>query len=215
MIAEMKQRNHNQAGRRRTLNALLLGLMVAVVCDIPTVAQEPQVGVPIITRDRKKEYNVKSVYLYNFARYIEWPAITAMPDATFRIGVFGSSPVSVPLVKLAKLRTITDRRTGRTRKIDVVPFDKVEDAPICHMVFISEAKPPTALKMLIDKFKGQPVMLVGETIDFAKSGGTSEFLLEGNGVRFSLNLGDLQSKGLKADAKLLKAAQKIIQTAAK
>lgn len=179
-----------------------------------TKAQVQTAPVVVTQADRTKEYNVKSVYLYNFARYIEWPAQwdeRQNTDRSFRIGIFGTSGIQTPLTRLSELRSVTSKRTGENLPLQIEVYQHVNDCQPCQILFVTAETSPENVAQLIEKFRGLPVMLVGEQAGFAANGGTSEFLLHGNGIRFNLNLADVQQKGLKPDAKLLKAAHEILQ----
>ena len=39
-----------------------------------------------------REYEVKAGFLFNFAKFIEWPANEAAPNRSFTLGVLGSDP---------------------------------------------------------------------------------------------------------------------------
>ncbi|MFY9255119.1 MAG: YfiR family protein [Fuerstiella sp.] len=77
-----------------------------------TVAN-PRQGEVVTVVDRTAEYNVKAVYLYNFGRYVEWPAFESMSTNAFHIGVFGQSNLLPPLQKLARYKKVVDKRTGQ------------------------------------------------------------------------------------------------------
>ena len=53
---------------------------------------------------------------------------------------------------------------------------------------------------------------MGESHDFADSGGMIEFLLEGNKIRFEINLGAVNAAKLKMSARLLTLAKAVIGT---
>lgn len=169
-------------------------------------------SVPVVSMevDRTAEFNVKAVYLYNFARSIEWPAHEGLSDGAFRIGVLGKSGIIKPLQKLAKFRKVVDKRTGVQRKIELSQFSTLEECRPCHILFVAENVVPQGAELLRQRFEFQPVLIVGETTSFATRGGTAEFLLLNGGVQFDLNLQETKAKKLKLDAKLLKAANRII-----
>jgi hypothetical protein len=53
---------------------------------------------------------------------------------------------------------------------------------------------------------------VGEAHNFAEDGGMIEFLLEGNKIRFEINLGAVNAAKLKMSARLLTLAKTVIGT---
>ncbi len=167
-----------------------------------------------ITVDRTAEFNVKAVYLYNFARYIEWPRRTGVPSDALHIGVVGESRVMAPLRKIAKFRKVANKRTGVHQPIVLSQFQSVEECRPCHILFVAESIDAKQINEIQQRFKTQPVLIVGETANFATAGGGAAFLLVEGGIRFDLNLDQTNAKRLKLDAKLLKAANHIVHKSA-
>src|ERR1700674_3532339 len=83
--------------------------------------------------------------------------------------------------------------------------DKAE-ARRCQMVFVSSSE-SAHLADIVGSLRGANVLLVGETNGFAASGGTIEFTLEDNHVRFAINTDAADRSGLKFSAKLLALAK--------
>jgi len=143
---------------------------------------------------------------------IEWPEVPGIPTDQFRIGVYGTSDISKPLTELSTRRTVLNRRTRAAQTIAITPFQTVKDTTACQILFVPRTTPGDEVRQLIQKFENQPVMLVGEKQGFAAMGGTADFLLQGQGIQFNLNLETIQSKALKPSAKLLTAAHEILHT---
>lgn len=191
---------------------VVVALMMGNIFLAVTVAQQPQAGQVAFVADRTAEYNVKGAYLYNFARYVTWPESSDLPAGEeFHFGVLGDSGVLAPLQKIAKFKKISNRRTGRAQRIKLHHFATPEECLPCQILFVSESVSPEAVAAVLKKFSDVPVFVVGETAGFAQADGNAEFLLVAGGVRFDLNLNTAGPKQLKLDAKLLKAANSIVQ----
>ena len=54
------------------------------------------------------EYEVKAAYLYNFAKFIEWPPATAHGE--FVIGVLGQDPFGETLDRVLRGKALGDRK---------------------------------------------------------------------------------------------------------
>jgi hypothetical protein len=150
------------------------------------------------------EYNVKAAFLYSFGRYVEWPD-NMFPDkqSPFVIGVYGENPFGDVLERIAKTRTIQSRR------IVVKMIDSIDDLAECQLIFIPQKVSTEQQRKIIDKVKGTPLLLVGESSRFAEIGGDVNFFMEGDRVRFEINVDALRNKKLLIDAKLLSLAKKI------
>lgn len=146
------------------------------------------------------EYEVKAAFLYNFARFVEWPAET-FRDAgqPFVVAVLGRDPFGPVLDQTLSGKTVLGRR------IEVKRGDRVEDVRGAHIVFVSaseRARVPSILKSL----KGQGVLTVGDMDGFAERGGTINFVLRGNKVRFEINPANAEESRLRMSSQLLKLA---------
>nr|MDP9121118.1 YfiR family protein [Acidobacteriota bacterium] len=149
------------------------------------------------------EYDVKAAFLFNFAKFVEWPPET-FPDerAPLALCIIGDDPFGASLESLVageKLdhRPLTVRHTSRPG-----------DLKSCQIAFIArseEARMPEILAAL----RGTSVLSVGESDHFAEQGGIIQFVLEANRVRFAVNLDALEHTRLKASSKLLRLARVI------
>ena len=88
--------------------------------------------------------------------------------------------------------------------------DKAE-AQLCQIVFVSSSESARLAEILVS-LQGAKVLLVGETSGFAALGGTIEFTLEDDRVRFTINTDAAARSGLKLSSKLL-ALAKIVHDA--
>ncbi len=74
------------------------------------------------------------------------------------------------------------------------------------MVFVSSSE-SAYLAEIIGSLQVVNVLLVGETNGFAELGGTIEFTLEENHVRFTINIDAANRSGLRFSSKLLALAK--------
>ena len=152
-----------------------------------------------------REYPLKALFLYNFGGYVEWPADSfASPDAPFVIGVLGSAPIEQTLQELAATKTIIDR------KIVVQQFATAEQIGSCQILFVARGVSAQQQRLAMEKLKHQHVLIVGETKGFAGKGGSVNFFIESNKVRFEINPEAAKQHQLTISSKLLSLA-KIIQ----
>jgi hypothetical protein len=148
-----------------------------------------------------KEYQVKAAFLLNFAQFIQWPAENfAAPETPIAVGVLGDDPFGSALEQTFHGESINGRQlvVKRSRKI--------EDLKTCHMIFISSGEKDRiadAIKSLGDA----SVLTVGETDQFVQRGGIINLYMDNGKVRFEVNAGEAQRKGLKIHSQLLKRAK--------
>jgi hypothetical protein len=146
-------------------------------------------------------YEVKTAFLFNFAKFIDWPASGfATPQSPFTICILGQDPFGNMLDDTLNGKIIGDRPLA-VRRLK----DKAE-AQHCQIVFISSSESVHIAEIFVSLHKSN-VLLVGETNGFAVSGGTIEFTIEENHVRFTINIDAADRSGLKFSSKLLAVAK--------
>jgi hypothetical protein len=150
---------------------------------------------------RAPEYQVKAAFLYNFAKFVEWPAGTfPSPSTPFRICVLGRDPFGDALTNIVQGKAIS------SHPIVTMAVHSPAEARSCHVLFISRFDPET-LRPALDRIRGQPMLTVGESADFLTLGGMINFVLEEEKVRFEINLAAAEQHHLKLSSKLLAVAR--------
>jgi hypothetical protein len=170
---------------------VIFRVVIAVIAMTPASGQEYP----------SMEDQVKAVYLYNFAKFIEWPADT-FPSAknAFRLCIYGYNPFGSALDELVQGKTLNNRQLEVRRIIEPA------ELKACQMVFIDE-KESTRLPEILKNLAGTSALVVGESEGFAERGGAVEFFLEDKKLRFSFNVDALQRARLQASSKLLALAR--------
>jgi len=150
--------------------------------------------------DTLPEYVIKAGFLFNFAKYVDWPA-SAFPqaDSPIQIGIVGKDPFGADLEKTLKNKTV------KNRTFTVVHFAEPGDIRSCHMLFVSKSE-KGRLPEILEQAGRWPVLTVGEDPDFARSGGATTILIEQEKPRLEVNPEAAEKAGLTISAKLLKAA---------
>ncbi len=153
-----------------------------------------------------KEYQVKAVFLFNFAHFVDWPT-NAFPDdqSTFVIGVLGSDPFGSFLDDTVR----GEKVNGHTLVVE--HFQNVDEARDCQILFIGpseEKKIPAILK----EFSGKNTLTVSDAKNFSENGGVIGFVTTSqNKVHFQINPDAAKSAGLVISSKLLRLAD-IVET---
>ena len=189
-----------RAGRAQWCRAesLRMSLSLAVclfAVGLLTADGRPSVAQDVV--DVRREYNVKAVLLYGFGRYITWPETSFQNDSSpFVIGVFGDYPFGDALDRVAQKKTIHGRR------IVVRRLSSTDHCPECHILFLAASVEEEAETAAIEAARGKHVLVVGETPGFARRGGIINFFIDGNNVRFELNVEIARQEQLSLNAKM-------------
>ena len=158
-------------------------------------------------RPKPTEYEVKATYLYNFGRFVEWPAKAAQAEGdSFSICVLGQDPFGPALDSVLADATIGGRKVVAKR----IPAS--QGAVNCRVLFISSSE-NTRLKQILTTLRGTSVLTVSELPQFSQRGGMVQFILEGNKVRFEVNLAAAEHAGLTLSSELLKVAVNVRRSA--
>jgi YfiR/HmsC-like len=153
------------------------------------------------------EYQDKAAFLYNFAKFVEWPHGTfAKPSSAFRFCVFGKDPFGKVLDDALLGKQIAEHPVELTRA------RRISDLAGCQVVFIPSSE-NSHLSEAVASLRGRNVLLVGEGEEFADSGGAIQFFLQDNRVRFAINPDAASRAGLKVSSKLLALASVIRDSA--
>ena len=189
-----RRRGEHQGCRR--LSILLLATWGCAVTAGNISAQANSTG----------EYAVKAAFLFHFAQFVEWPP-AAFKDANSPMTycTLGVDPFRGSLDESFRGKTIGERviRVQHLR-----PGEGIQD---CQILFIGAGENKRAAGILAN-VKGNAILTVGESQDFAEDGGMIGFCLEGNKIRFNINLAAASAAKLKMSARLLTLAKTVIGT---
>ncbi len=177
-------------GRRASWRSFLL----AALGFAALVAQAPAAD------DFALEYKVKAGFLYNFAKFVEWPAPT-MPtsNSPIVVGILADEPAA-PVLQQALQNKMAN---GRPLTVKLLP--DLSGLPTCHIFFLGRTQTERLEKMLAQA-QGVPVLTVGEMEQFAQRGGLINFVRKDETFRFEINLEAAEKVGLRVSAKLANLA---------
>lgn len=146
-----------------------------------------------------KEHQLKAGFLYNFAKFVEWPA-DKLDDADagpLVIAVLADEAFNRELTKAVRDRFVKKHPVVVRRLLEA------DDLADVHLLFVGAGGEPE----LADSIRGRPGLLtVGESAEFARLGGVITFVLVDDKVRFEINQAAGEAAGLKLSAQLLKLA---------
>ena len=150
-----------------------------------------------------REYQIKAAFLYNFAKFVEWPASAlANGNSPIVIGVLGKNPLGDELEKVVKGKTVNGH------PLIVKRSPKLEELQSCHLIFAG-AEEEKRLPELFAALRDSSVLTVGESQQFGELGGMINFVLEGDKVRFEIDVEVAGRVGLKINAQLQKLAKAV------
>lgn len=145
------------------------------------------------------EVQVKAAYVYNFVKYVEWPA-----------GAFATaqSPVVLCVAAGDGLRgalAAIDGKQAQGRALQLRRAVRPDEFRSCHILFVPESEERVAGELL-RKAGSLPVLTVGEHDGFAAAGGVIGFVVRDDRVQFEINPDAAARADLKVSSRLLQLA---------
>lgn len=159
---------------------------------------------PNANAQKYSEYEVKAAYLYNFIKFIQWPATAfETKDSEFVIGIYGFDPFK------NTLKEVLANNTVQNRKIVIKYFKNPDEIKKCNLLFISDIN-EEELALLIKKLNNAPILTVGDNVkNFCLLGGMINFAQQDSKHRFVINNNQAVNANLKISSKLLFLAKTI------
>jgi hypothetical protein len=181
--------------RRTSLRRLLLTL-------IGCVATASSLAAAVTT----SEYQLKAVFLFNFAQFVEWPASAfSSAEDPIAVCVLGPDPFGPNLDAVLAGERIEGRALIVRRLASAAEIER------CHLLFVNQPV-EAELRDTLASLKGQPILTVGESEAFTSAGGMIRFLNEGNKVRLQVNPKAADQAQLRLSSKLLRSSQIVART---
>lgn len=184
-------RGYNIGGHRGGLPRLAALMAAGGILSVPSL---------YIEASAPTEYQVKAAYLYNFGKFVQWPAkAPTAPGGLFAICVLGQDPFG-PILDATVAGETIDGRSVVAKRIS-----RAQDAADCRILFISSSEDDELGEILaaLDKTS---VLTVSDIPEFTRRGGIIHLVLDGNKVRFEVNLAVAERAGLSLSSQLLKLA---------
>ena len=173
--------------RHKIILRVLLPVLLLVLPAASNVAAE-QVA---------RAYDLKAALLYQFSRFITWPADSVKSQGSFNVCVMGQDPFGKRLEGLKK-------RKYQDYSITVRYPQNKQDVSGCHILYL--ANPDCSLC----KELSSPVLMVSSKTGFVDMGGEIEFVEEKGRIRFSINADSIKVRKLKVSAKLFEVASRVV-----
>lgn len=172
----------------------LLAAAVACTASLFTTAGYVQAQAPTAT-----EYEVKAAYLYNFGKFVQWPASQRQGMKTFDLCVLGKDPFGAALDRVVSGAVMAGRPVQARR------LAAPAEASSCHILFIT-AGDDSHVAEALSILERADVLTVSDAPQFVRRGGMIQFVRQGGRVRFEVNLSRAQDVGLMLSSELLRVA---------
>ena len=143
------------------------------------------------------EAHLKAAFIYNFARFVEWPSNTT--PGPVRIGVFGRGDIIAPLEDIVR------GKSANGRPIEVARLASPAQADGCAILLIEQSE-TKHIRDTVSTLANKPVLTVCDGGDCLRDGGMISFQTVNESVRFQINQQAAENAGLRISSQLLKVA---------
>jgi hypothetical protein len=147
-----------------------------------------------------REDQFKAGYLFNFVKFVEWPAF--VPADVLTVCFVGGEGV------YDALRTGIDDKHAGARRLAVRRLEAGQAANGCNALYIDAHASAVEFARLIDT-PTLAMLTVSGTTDFAAKGGMIELFTESNRLRFTINIDAAEKAGLRISSNLLHLAASV------
>jgi hypothetical protein len=148
-----------------------------------------------------KEYQIKAVFLFNFAQFVQWPETNfPVAGAPFRIGVLGDDPFNAFLDETVRGENI------KGHPLIVQRYHNVDEVKGCQILFVSRSE-SGRLEQILARLKGRDILTVGDADGFLKNGGAIRFATEQNKIHLRVSQEAAKSTNLVISSKILRLAE--------
>jgi hypothetical protein len=146
---------------------------------------------------QKGEYRLKAAFLYNFAKFTEWPS-TAFSDhqAPHTICIVGEDPFGPEIDQLTT-------KPIHNRQLTIKRLQPTDQLLGCHLLYVSRTELGQATHIL-GTLQKTPVLTICDSDGCAESGFMLNMRMVENRVTLDLNLEAVEQTPLKLSSQLIK-----------
>jgi hypothetical protein len=174
----------------------ILSLHSRILCAAAVMA----LGNLTVEAQASREYQLKAVFLFNFAQFTDWPdSAFANAKSPLVIGIVGADPFG------SALKATIHDESIKGRPIVLEHYSHVADIKPCHMLFITQPE-LRHIDEIVNSVKDKPVLTVADNGGAASAAAIIRFTLQNNKVHFRINVEAAQAAKLSLSSKLLRVA---------
>jgi hypothetical protein len=160
-----------------------------------TLALVLLVQTPVPAQD-VTEPALKGAFIYNFAKFTEWPVDAVQAAAPLVMCVLGDGAVGDALERTVKGRVIA------SHAVTVLQGPATVSQRVCHVMYVSGVTADQATQ-LVAGVRDVPVLTISDIEGFTDLGGIVRFFFESGRLRFVIELESAKRARLQISSNLL------------
>jgi hypothetical protein len=154
-----------------------------------------------VCRAGLSELQVKSAYVFNFIKFVEWPAGAIKTGDKLRLCVIGNDDLQ------ASLSALNGHKAG-VHELQIMQADNSAVWNTCHVLFIGEHE-QRRLVPIIKSLGNAHVLTISDIQGFAERGGGIGLLTRNDKMLFEVNLASTRKAGLRLSSQMLNLAANV------
>jgi len=136
----------------------------------------------------------KAVFIYNFTKYIGWPAESQSSE--FVITVFGDGRI------ISELEMVAAQHRVDSKPIIIKKAETISAISATQILFVTKEK-TNQLAQIIELCASKHILLITEKANSCTIGAAINFVSKNGNLSFEIHRGNLEKSGLKANSQLL------------
>jgi len=174
---------------------------ISVICTVMAVAAAVIVSSPAHAQQRAAEADVKVAYLFNFAKFTEWPPAFLPAGGAVTLCVLGDDELGPAL-------TVLETKTVQGRAVRVRRGLRAEEIRGCHVLYfgaVDERAAADARRLA----ETHATLTLGDSEGFVERGGMVGLVKVDNRITFDVNVEATHRANLKLSSQVLKLARAV------
>lgn len=156
---------------------------------------------PSIACAQSAEDKLKAAFIYNFAKFVTWPAVVFDSRPNIVVCAIGTNAINGALIAI-------ENRSAQGKPLKVLPDARPSGIASCDIVYVPQSE-KGRLETIIQSIRGSPALFVSDINGFADEGGMIELSQEEKRISFDVNLDETDRAGLKINPQLLRVARSV------
>lgn len=181
----------------RYIHAALRKRVLAILAMVATVLA--MTSPAAASQDAAAEEALKAAFIYNFAKFTQWPDLDQDDPVHFCIQ---TDTIDTKIFARWEQKSIK----GHPIKVSFVSGDTNTLPKDCSLLFIRYTEAETLLSLL-KKANDANILTVSDRVNFASNGGHIELFQEDKKLRFRVNLSALNNARLSLGSGMLRLAE--------
>jgi hypothetical protein len=142
---------------------------------------------------RSQDEKFEALFIYNFTKYIEWPAENQTSE--FIITIVGNDDI------IPELETICSRMKVNTKTIVVKKINSVSVIPPTQILFLPKDR-SDEIGQVLENIKNRNILLITEKPQLCSLGAAINFISKNGNISFEIHKGNIEKFGLKVNSQL-------------